>query len=104
MPTRERRARSPGPAISLSRITRSHGTCGASDSLVESVVSSVLWCQPVGGLEAGSTDLTFEDAELVAEGEHLDLERGVGLPAEDQEVEQGADDRVEETQDHGSGS
>jgi hypothetical protein len=37
-------------------------------------------------------DLAFEDAELVAEGENLDLERGFGLPAEDKEVEQGADD------------
>jgi hypothetical protein len=31
--------------------------------------------QAVAGLEAGSTDLAFEDAELVAEGEDLDLER-----------------------------
>jgi hypothetical protein len=37
-------------------------------------------------------DLAFEDAELVAEGENLELERCFGLPAEDKEVEQGADD------------
>jgi hypothetical protein len=49
-------------------------------------------------------DLAFEDADLVAEGQNLDLECGFGLPAEDKEVEQGADDGVEEAQDHGQGS
>jgi hypothetical protein len=57
--------------------------------------------QTVAGLEAGSTDLAFEDTELVAKGEDLDLEGGFGLPAEDEEFEQGADDGVEETQEHG---
>ena len=60
--------------------------------------------QAVGWLEAGPMDLAFEDAELVAEGQNLDLERGFGLPAEDKEVEQGADDGVKEDQDHGQGS
>jgi hypothetical protein len=36
--------------------------------------------------------LAFKDAELVAEGQNLDLECGFGLPAEDKEVEQRADD------------
>jgi hypothetical protein len=49
-------------------------------------------------------DLAFDDAELVAEGENLDLECGFGLPAEDKEIEQRADDGVEETQDHEQGS
>jgi hypothetical protein len=49
-------------------------------------------------------DLTFEDPELVTEGENLDLERGLALPAEDEEVEQGADDGVDEGQDHRLGS
>jgi len=49
-------------------------------------------------------DLAFEDAELVAEGENLDLKCGFGLPAEDKEVEHRADDGVEEAQDHGQGS
>jgi hypothetical protein len=49
-------------------------------------------------------ELAFEDAELVAEGENLDLERGFGLPAEDKEVEHRADDGVNEAQDHGQGS
>jgi hypothetical protein len=40
----------------------------------------------------------------VAEGQNLDLECGFGLPAADKEVEQGADDGVEEAQDHGQGS
>lgn len=39
-------------------------------------------------------DLAFEDTELVAEGENLDLERGFGLPAEEKEVEQGADEEA----------
>jgi hypothetical protein len=46
-------------------------------------------------------DLAFEDAELVAEDENLDLECASGLSAEHKEVEQGADDGVEEAQDHG---
>jgi len=49
-------------------------------------------------------DLAFEDAELVAEGENLDLKCGFRLLAEDKEVEQEADDGVEEAQDHGQGS
>ncbi len=49
-------------------------------------------------------DLAFEDAELVAEGQDLDLECGLCLPAADEEIEQGADDRVDEAQDHGVGS
>jgi hypothetical protein len=57
--------------------------------------------QPVGRLEAGPTQLAFEDGELVAEGQNLDLECGFGLPAEDKKVQQRADDGVEEAQDHG---
>jgi len=49
-------------------------------------------------------DLAFADAELVTEGENLDLKCGMGLPAEDKEVEQQADDGVEEAQYHGQGS
>ena len=60
--------------------------------------------QAVGRLEAGPMDLAFEDAELVAEGENLDLKCGFRLPAEDKEIEQRADDGVEEAQDHGQGS
>ncbi len=60
--------------------------------------------QPVGRLEAGRTQLAFEDGELVAEGQNLDLECGFGLPAEDKKVQQRADDGVEEAQDHGEGS
>ena len=44
--------------------------------------------QTVGGSEAGPLDLAFQDAELVAECQNLDLECGFGLPAEDEEVEQ----------------
>jgi hypothetical protein len=46
-------------------------------------------------------DLAFEDAELVAEGENLDLECGFGLSAEDKEIEQRADDGVKQAQGHG---
>ena len=49
-------------------------------------------------------DLALEDAELVADGENLDLQCGFGLPAEDKEIEQRADDGVKEAQDHGQGS
>ena len=60
--------------------------------------------QAVGRLEAGPMDLAFEDAELVAECENLDLKCGFGLPAENEEIEQRADGGVEEAQDHGQGS
>ena len=60
--------------------------------------------QAVRRLEAGPMDLAFEDAELVAKGENLDLKCGFGLPAEDKEIEQRADGGVEEAQDHGQGS
>src|SRR6516225_9451169 len=43
--------------------------------------------QAVVGLEVRPADLAFEDAELVAKGENLDLERGFSLPVEDEEVE-----------------
>src|SRR5262249_51820938 len=60
--------------------------------------------QTVSWLEAGPMDLAFEDAELVAEGENLDLKCGIGLVAVDKEVEQEADDGVEKAQDHRQGS
>lgn len=41
--------------------------------------------------------------ELVVECENLDLKCGLSLPAEDKEIEQGADDGVEDAQDHGAG-
>ena len=44
--------------------------------------------QTVGGSETGPLDLSFQDAELVAECQNLDLECSFGLPAEDKEVEQ----------------
>ena len=44
--------------------------------------------QAVARPEARPMDLAFEDAELVAEGENLDLKCGFGLPAEDKEIEQ----------------
>ena len=49
-------------------------------------------------------DLAFQDAELVAEDENLDLKCGLGLPAENEEAEQEADDGVVEAQDHRKGS
>ena len=55
-------------------------------------------------MQAGPADLAFEDAELMAECKNLDLERGIGLPGEDEEIEQAADDRVEDIQNHGVGS
>jgi len=58
--------------------------------------------QAVGRLEAGPMDLAFEDAELMAKGENLDLK--CGLLAEDKEIEQRADDGVEEAQGPGHGS
>jgi len=39
--------------------------------------------------EARRTDLTLEDAELIAEGVDLDLEGGIGLQANEEEVDQG---------------
>ena len=39
----------------------------------------------------------------MAECKDLDLERGISLPGEDEEIEQGAHDRVEDTQNHGVG-
>jgi hypothetical protein len=43
-----------------------------------------------------ATDLAFEYAELVAEGQDLGLKPELGLVAGEQGVEQEADDRVEE--------
>ena len=58
----------------------------------------------VGGVEARPMDLPFEDAELVTEGENLDLERGPGFPAADEQIEEGADEAVDEAEDHEVGS
>jgi hypothetical protein len=60
--------------------------------------------QAVGGLEARSMDLPFEDTELLTEGENLDLERGLALAAEDEQIDQEADDGVDEAEDHEVGS
>jgi len=57
--------------------------------------------QTVTGLEARPADLAFQDAELMAEGENLDLKIGLGPLALDQELEEEADDAVQEGQKHG---
>jgi hypothetical protein len=36
----------------------------------------------------------------VTEGENLDLERGLALPAADEQIEEGADEGVDEAEDH----
>jgi hypothetical protein len=46
----------------------------------------------IGRLPAWTAGLAFEDAELVAEGEDLSAESGVGVTADDQDLEQEADD------------
>src|SRR5262249_12586549 len=53
--------------------------------------------QAIGRLEAGPTNLTFENTDLVTEGENLDPEGRVRLPAEDEGVEQRPDQGVEQT-------
>jgi hypothetical protein len=58
--------------------------------------------QAIGRSEARSMDLAFEDAELVTKGENLGPDGAVGLAAEDEEVEEGPDEGVEEPEDHGS--
>jgi len=60
--------------------------------------------QPVAVPEARPTDVALEDADLMAEGENLDLEGGLAPLAKEEELDQGADDGVEETKDHGLGS
>lgn len=57
--------------------------------------------QTVTGLKARPADLAFQDTELMAEGENLDLEVGLGLLALDQEVEEEPDNAVQEGQKHG---
>jgi hypothetical protein len=49
-------------------------------------------------------DLAFEDTELLTEGESLDLERGLALAAEDEQIDQEAHDAVDEAEDHEVGS
>jgi hypothetical protein len=55
-------------------------------------------------LEARPADLALDDAELMAECKNFDLKRGISLRGEDEEIEQGVDDRVEDTQNDGVGS
>jgi len=52
-------------------------------------------------LEAWTVDLALEDAQLVAEREDLGEQGVIGLPALDEGVEQGADQGVEDSQEHG---
>jgi hypothetical protein len=54
----------------------------------------------IGGLPAWTADLAFEDAELVAEGEDLGAEPGIGMVADDQDLEEEADDGVGEGAEH----
>lgn len=48
----------------------------------------------IGVLPGWSVDLALEEAELVAEGENLGTELGVGVTAEDQDLEEESDDGV----------
>ena len=50
----------------------------------------------IGLLPAWTANLAFENAELMAEGEDLGTEPGVGMAADDQNLEEEADDRVGE--------
>ncbi len=57
-----------------------------------------------GQHRAAAHRLFVPSQERARKPDELGHKRGLGLPAEDEEVEQGADDGVEETQDHGVGS
>lgn len=54
----------------------------------------------IGGLPAWTADLALEDAELVTKGEDLGAELGVGVAADDQDLEEEADDGVGEGPEH----
>ncbi len=54
----------------------------------------------IGWLPTWTADLAFEDAKLIAEGEDLSAESGVGVAADDQDLEQEADDGVGEGAEH----
>ena len=51
-------------------------------------------------LPARAVDLALEDAELVTKGENLDTELGIGVTAEDPDLEEDADDEVGEGAEH----
>jgi hypothetical protein len=55
----------------------------------------------IGGPEAGTADLALKDAELVTEGENLDAERVVRLAALDENIEEEANQGVEDSEEHG---
>jgi hypothetical protein len=50
----------------------------------------------ISWLPARTADLAFENAELAAESEDLGTEPGVGMAADDEDLEEEADDRVGE--------
>jgi hypothetical protein len=54
----------------------------------------------IGWLPAWTADLAFDDAELMAEGEDLSAELGVRVTADDQDLEQKADDSVGDEAEH----
>jgi hypothetical protein len=58
----------------------------------------------VDGLPARTTDLAFEYAELMAEGQDLGLEPKFRLAASEEGVEEEADQGVEEGAEHGRGA
>jgi hypothetical protein len=60
--------------------------------------------ESVGGLPAGSTGLSLQHAKLVTECQDLGAEPGVRLASEDQDLEQEADDGVEEGIEHDRGA
>ncbi len=57
--------------------------------------------QTVTRLKVRPVELAFEDAELMAEGQNLDPELGLGLPALDEELEEESDEAVQEGKTHG---
>jgi hypothetical protein len=60
--------------------------------------------EPIGGLPADSADLSFQNAKLVAERQHLDAKPRGGAAADDQDLQQQADNGVGKGVEHDRGA
>jgi len=60
--------------------------------------------ETICGLPARAADLSLQHMKLMPEGQDLGLEPGPGATADDQDLQQEVNDRVEEGEEHGRGS
>jgi hypothetical protein len=58
------------------------------------------WEQPITGLPSWTPGLALEDANLMAEKKYLRLQAGLGVAADEEDIEEQAEEAVDKGQEH----